>query len=948
MKRLLLLPLLLIAVATCAADTHEIALPHLTLRWSASDGLEVLADGQQLLTLPVAPVVAHPPSWAWSYTGREGIKAEVRKPGQQQTLTVTCADPKLPWTQVIVAGPGDRYTLTYTFRQLAWDEPMEYEVCVAQPTPLFVGGAWTAKGKGGEKSGVIPLQFGGQSNPFGDATEGAFAILPGQFAFKATTGLTLYDYKARQHLWLGRDGPMPRGEEQTWMVDFSFAPQPFVIGGVEITQMCVPLQPSGETAEISLSLRRAADGPGEVIVTWGESKEGATPVRQTVKLIDQPQPLRLAVKLPEPGTYAMGFGILQGQTALYSSPALNVTIPRLLAVKAARVPFTPQDDGALLLRVDPLAGEGLMLTVASGGAQLFSGPIKTDVQMTVPIALAKLPLGRVPLDLTLLRGDQRLFGMTYPLLLAAPNPNGVVIDNRSRTLLVDGLPYCPQSCYADMRTVDEVIETEPVFGFNTIAPYLSTNLEQRRDRTRVQQMLDRCAQVGLRVQLAVHGVSRPPHTDEKWQWLKEEIEAFRDHPALLAYYLADEPELGWAKPEDCELAYNKIKELDPWHPVTMVFCQSAAAARYARGMDVCMTDPYPIPRAPVTNVAEFCDRINHDLAEMLPLWVVPQAFGGGEGWKREPSRQEERVMTYLALIHGATGIQYFIRRPPAVNPTSPDLWSECRRLMLELSQLTPALAGERLPWPSAAAPSSAGVSPAQVSPDSIQAAAFKERGALTVFCANVKNEPTALQLTLPTTWSGPAEVVFENRAVPVQQGKLSDMIDAMSTRVYRLQVAAPPPDLATLDPANLIVNPSWEEAANVGTPDGCYLGYGSDKGATWYVDPRTAAHGRQSLRLRTPVEGQGIGVAPFPLKLTPGQKYALSVWAKGERAGQKFSFMLDAIKAEQGTHELTTDWREYRVEFTASDAVKSRTSPSLRLTSAGSAWFDALQLAPAQ
>ena len=28
------------------------------------------------------------------------------------------------------------------------------------------------------------------------------------------------------------------------------------------------------------------------------------------------------------------------------------------------------------------------------------------------------------------------------------------------------------------------------------------------------------------------------------------------------------------------------------------------------------------------------ERIEQDLASALPLWVVPQAFGGGEGWRR--------------------------------------------------------------------------------------------------------------------------------------------------------------------------------------------------------------------------------------------------------------------------------------------------------------------------
>jgi hypothetical protein len=40
-----------------------------------------------------------------------------------------------------------------------------------------------------------------------------------------------------------------------------------------------------------------------------------------------------------------------------------------------------------------------------------------------------------------------------------------------------------------------------------------------------------------------------------------------------------------------------------------------------------------------------------------PVMMVPQAFGGGENWARGPSRQEERVMTYLGLLAGAKAIQ---------------------------------------------------------------------------------------------------------------------------------------------------------------------------------------------------------------------------------------------------------------------------------------------------
>ena len=40
-------------------------------------------------------------------------------------------------------------------------------------------------------------------------------------------------------------------------------------------------------------------------------------------------------------------------------------------------------------------------------------------------------------------------------------------------------------------------------------------------------------------------------------------------------------------------------------------------------------------------------------------WLVPQAFGGGEQYPREPTPGELRAMTYLGWIGGATGLLYF-------------------------------------------------------------------------------------------------------------------------------------------------------------------------------------------------------------------------------------------------------------------------------------------------
>ena len=70
--------------------------------------------------------------------------------------------------------------------------------------------------------------------------------------------------------------------------------------------------------------------------------------------------------------------------------------------------------------------------------------------------------------------------------------------------------------------------------------------------------------------------------------------------------------------------------------------------------------------------------------------------------------------------------------------------------------------------------------------------------------------------------------------------QVEDMIDGLGIRAYRIQVDAPPPDLAALDPGNLIINP-LREAHNVGTPDGSYIAQRS--APPWFVDPRTRCTG---------------------------------------------------------------------------------------------------------
>ncbi len=286
-------------------------------------------------------------------------------------------------------------------------------------------------------------------------------------------------------------------------------------------------------------------------------------------------------------------------------------------------------------------------------------------------------------------------------------------------------------------------------------------------------------------------------------------------------------------------------------------------------MDVVMTDPYPIPHRPPASVRYAVGHLADEFDGEKPIWMVPQAFGGNEVWTREPTAREQRVMTYLGLIHGATGIQYFIRHGLSGFPKSTVMWGECGRLALEVAELTPALLSHE-------------ARPVVSSPiEAVEASAWRDRGMIVALAVNTENRPRAIRLDLAGIgFSGQAEVLFEDRRIEVAHGAIEDVIDGFGTRAYQIPVGPFPGDDLSVHPRNRIVNPSFESNPSPGTPAGCYADVGAGRGATYFVDPRVARHGRHSVRLVAPAADQGVTLSPYAPYVAPATTYRLSVWAK--------------------------------------------------------------------
>ncbi len=923
------------------APAHEFTIPleRASVQWKPSTGLELRHDGRLVLGGVASPFVFHNETWGWGHHVRLDGENPVATDADGKGATIRYRDAEADCSIAVRVTGVDEITVAFEVSQTGWQEGARVQAGLGRPpVDVFSGVAYH-----GDAEGTLPTEYG-TANPIRNVRALALDLPLVRFSMNSEQPLTWFDYAARESFWVGRDLATPKGEVARWAVRLRFEPRPETVEGIAIERVGIAGEPRGQTADLALRLARTETGPASVTaVVTGVGPAGPLTLERELTLAPTPGDHLLPLEFPVPGPYTLRLELHIAGAAVWTSQELIVTAPQLLRLTPGRVPYSTESEGSILARIAPGLGEDLHLSVRVGETEVYAGDA-TGETVRVALALSGSPLGATPVTASLTQGETRIATAACSLVRVEAAPSSVVpIDNERRCLLVGGLPFVACGFYTDCLPAERairVISGEAPAGANAVTFYMPTAIDERRARREeIRAVLDRCAELGMRAQLDVRIASKPPHSEEKWEWLREEVEAFRDHPALLSYYLADEPELGWAKPEDCEEAYRRLKELDPCHPVTQVFCQSPAAARYRDSYDIVMTDPYPIPNSSVLQVTDFCRGIQEDLGRSRILWLVPQAFGGGEWWSREPSTQEERAMVYLGLLEGGTGVQYFVLRPPVGNPTSPVLWGECRRLLCEAAWLTPALT----------APEADQGPPVACDAPDVRLRGYLSGDTLTVLAVNPTAEPRMVRYVCGGGPEGAVEALFENRTVPLAAGAWTDTIEAMGTRAYRLALGAPTPGEG-LAAGNLLVNPSFEEMHNVGTPDGFYTRLAADLGASWAVDTRTAVHGRQSLRLTTPAGGPGIGLSPYPMTLEKGRRYRLSVEAKGSAEGLRFLFDPGAVAdgGEFALQELTTDWKHYEVEFTAAGGRSRYSGVWLRLESGGVAWFDLLQGTPVE
>jgi len=422
-------------------------------------------------------------------------------------------------------------------------------------------------------------------------------------------------------------------------------------------------------------------------------------------------------------------------------------------------------------------------------------PRESETHLAIPVE--GVGVGEYAVVIDLKHKGQRLARSRVPLHMYGPHPNEVRVDENLNTL-INGKPFLPAGFYS---VPPQYLQRVAEAGFSAVLTYSSGT-------ERLKNYLDEAARVGLTV--VVHSPSLWFGKDGEKK-LKEAVAVLRDHPALLGWYLIDEPGLDrkGTTPADLTRLYALMQELDPYHPTFSVYCRPEEFAAYKDTHDIFMCDPYPVGNRPLSFVAEWTELAKAAMRGEKPVHIVPQSFGSEKGpqvhW-RLPTAAEEICMGYLALAHGAKALFYYrfdvqqydksladqgkwpwptIGYLPELRP---ETWAGFEKLGPQLKRFGPVFLSPELKTKITVAPEE----------PALHVALREHRGTRYLFAINPHEDIIDAEITvegltaetiqrLPEGSAGPAADSVVEQRIAVKAGAFLDRFGKLAVHIYRLE-----------------------------------------------------------------------------------------------------------------------------------------------------------------
>ena len=256
-------------------------------------------------------------------------------------------------------------------------------------------------------------------------------------------------------------------------------------------------------------------------------------------------------------------------------------------------------------------------------------------------------------------------------------------------VLVDGKPFFPIGLYAVWKrefngnNIDKAFKDLRAAGFNFAHTY---NASRNAD---FAEFLNTADKYGFKLWIT-------PGSDMINNIIRE-----RHHPSILAWYIGDDTHT-YFSPEDVRRNHDICHSLDNAHLTTQADGTGPRGAShyeaFIESTDSFMPEIYPVredkPDAKevptvIRDMKTIFDDLSRNGSPVKTIWAIIQHFDGW-GWKRFPSFDELRAMSYLSIIHGAHGITWYTYGGYNQNhgvTSTPEHWREITTVAGELSSI---------------------------------------------------------------------------------------------------------------------------------------------------------------------------------------------------------------------------------------------------------------------
>lgn len=280
-------------------------------------------------------------------------------------------------------------------------------------------------------------------------------------------------------------------------------------------------------------------------------------------------------------------------------------------------------------------------------------------------------------DLDLIREKQRAYQISMQMF----SDDGVLIQEKLQNIYKYDRPTSMDkdgNFYVDGKLF------EPVFAYHVNQGHYEQCLEAGINVVQGENFnsakayldfLDKAHAVGMKVMVPFYGGMKPAGHPHKAENTKKIVAEIKDHPAIFAYMIMDEPYFNFTDPEPyMENSYKIIRDIDPVHPIyTMENRNYLQGYRYC---DIFGVDIYQSKSPnPQSVIADYMRQIQLSSSYKKPVWALLQTFYYGDKF---PTGDELRSTIYQAYFEGAKAVGYYTIRTAGQNKehlVDMDIWS---------------------------------------------------------------------------------------------------------------------------------------------------------------------------------------------------------------------------------------------------------------------------------